>query len=390
MAVIDELSYEILIDIFSLLSTTDLGRVSRVSRRWHEICEPVLYKEPNLSDTRRVPAAIELFLRTLLAPGCERLASLVRVLNFQWLDAHFNVTPERKDIMDITAAAVSRIGAPNSCFPGSHSAHVVLLMHLLPRLRHLALEYISEEAFNDIMHGISPSNPIPLAFSSLTHFSYETSYLSVGVTPKALLLLLQLPYLRSLSVEVMVNIDLDTFTGVGGTSGVTKLCLSYCDISAASVSLILSVPRALEYFSYGGDCVVGFVDALLPLRGTLTHLHLDFGCTFDPAQMLNLREWPVLHTLRCSPALLLTDGRSIAQVLPRCIRRLGLLDFCDAEPWRASGEAVDAVVQLVGQKWMVPELERLFVENESMLDRGKVWFACEAAGVVLVDDCSSW
>lgn len=84
MTTIDLLSYETLIDTFYFLSTADLGSVSRVSQRWHEICEPVLYREPHLSDRRHNPTAIELFLRTVLAPGGERLVSHVRVLDLQW------------------------------------------------------------------------------------------------------------------------------------------------------------------------------------------------------------------------------------------------------------------------------------------------------------------
>lgn len=398
MAVIDDFSYETLMNIFcSLTGTVDLSSVSRVSRRWHEICEPVLYREPHLSDCAHIPPSIELFLRTLLAPGCERLASHVRVLDFQWLDHSVDLTPERRSIMDIITAEQSPVGVTHICLPGSQSAHVVLLMHLLPRLQRLVLQYDARKKhYNDIMHGIGPGEPFPLAFQSLTYMSYETSYLSIGVSPKTLLFLLQLPHLRTLSVEVMKDIDRDLFADVSGTSGVTKLTLGYCDISAASLSLILSVPRALEHFTYHGDCVPSFVDVLFPLRDSLTHLHLDFGDSFDPGQMLNLREWPVLRTLRCSPVLLLGEphsgrayGRSLGEVLPGCIRQLGLLDFSDALPCEDFGVVVDAVVHLLGQKWLVPALERLVVETRSRLFRERLRVACEATGVLLADDCSS-
>lgn len=68
VATIDVLSYEILINIFCCLTTVDIGSVSRVSQRWHEICEPVLYRETHPSDYAHIPTAIELFLRTVLAP----------------------------------------------------------------------------------------------------------------------------------------------------------------------------------------------------------------------------------------------------------------------------------------------------------------------------------
>lgn len=397
MTTINVLSYEILIDIFCLLTTADVGSVSRVSQRWHEICEPVLYREPHLSDCAHIPTAIELFLRTVLAPGCERLASYVRVLDVQWLDVPVNPIPERQSITDIITAEISRIGVTNICLPGSQSSPVMLLMLRLPRLQRLVLQYGGHELCNDIMPGIGPSEAFPLAFLSLTEFSYETPYLSLGVSAKALLFLLQLPHLRTLSVDVIDNIHPELFAGAGGTSGVTKLTLGYCTVSAATLSLILRVPRALEYFSYQGDCVKGFMDVLFPLRASLMHLHLDFGTEYDPEQMLNLREWPVFQSLRCSSAVLLrdkvgdrTEGRSLAEVLPISIRRLALLDYCDDYPWWDFGQTEADVVQLLGQKWMVPALERLVVEIGSILDRARLRVACEDAGVVLEDDCSSW
>lgn len=392
MTTIDVLSYEILIDIFSLLTTADIGSVSRVSQRWHEICEPVLYRQPHLSDCAQIPTAIELFLRTVLAPGCERLASYVRVLDVQWLDVPVNPTPERQSITDMITAEISRIGVTHICLPGSQSSLVILLILRLPRLQHLVLQYSGQERSNDIMPGIGPSEAFPLAFRSLTEFTYETPYLSLGVSAKALLFLLQLPHLRTLSVDVINDIHPDLFAGTGGTSGVTKLTLGYCTVSAATLSLILGVPRALEYFAYQGDCVKGFMDVLFPLRASLMHLHLDFG--YDPEQMLNLRGWPVFQSLRCSPAVLLrekdSDGRSLAEVLPISIRRLGLLDEHGNHPWWRFGHTEDEVVQLLGQKWMVPALERLVVETGSILDRARLRVACEDAGVMLEDDCSSW
>lgn len=300
-------------------------------------------------------------------------------------------------MIDIMTTELSRLGVTDIWLPESQSAHVILLIYQLPRLQRLVLQYQGRELSNDMTHRIGLIETFPLRFQSLTHFSYETCYLSSGVSPKTLLFLLQLPHLRNLAVDVVNNIHRDLFADAGGTSGVTKLSLGYCMISAATLSLILTVPRALEDFTYQGDCVNGFVDVLLPLRPSLTHLHLDFGDSLNPGEVLNLHESPVLQTLRCSPAILLGEmvgvravERSLAEVLPVCIRQLALLHFSDALPWGDFGEVVDGVVQVLKIEWVVATLERLLVETGSPVFRARLRAACEATGVLLQDDCSSW
>lgn len=394
MALLDDLSYETLFSIFGSLCCVDLASVSRVSRRWHVISEPILYRAPYLPCPTAAwtkSTTIELFLRTLLGPGCERLASHVRVLEINWGD--MAIDPRRAGIIAMIAAASLSRGITGGCVPRSQSAHVLFLMHLLPRLQVLVLVYGGYNASNDVMAALAPSAPVPLAFQMLTSFSYDAPCLSTGLSPTLLLFLLQQPRMRTLCLNVVVELDNYFPADVRGTSGVTKLTLGYCTVTALSIALILSVPRALEEFTYHGDCVEGFMDILPPLRPSLTYLHLVFLDDGDPLQTLYLREWPLLSTLKCSWTPMIgdqiggrADGRAMVEALPAPIRQLEILDDTLLQ-----GKAVERAVEMLERKRsMVPGLEKLamYVRTPVLLQRLRA--ACQAAGITLEKHSGLW
>lgn len=396
MAILDDLSYEILFSIFRSLSSADLVSVSRVSQRCHVISEPILYREPYLhssTEAWRKPASIALFLRTLLTPGCERLASHVRIIDLDWGDMYIDPNLRYTGIIAVIAAAALSRGLTGGCVAGSPSAHLLFLMHLLPRLQCLVLVHCEYDVSNDVMAALAPSAPLPLAFQSLTRFSHDAPYSSTGLSPALLLSLLQLPRMRTLCVNVVDELGAHFPADVRGTSGVTKLTLGYCTVTALSIALILSVPRALQEFTYYGDCVEGFMDILPPLRPTLTHLHLDLLDDGDPRQTLYLREWPLLSTLKCpwtpiigDPIEGRADGRTIVEALPLSIRQLEILDDTLLQ-----GRAVERVVGMLEQKRsMMPYLQKLAIHVRVRVLLIKLRAACQAAGITLDRDSSLW
>lgn len=396
MATLDDLSYEILFSIFGSLSSTDLASVSRVSRRCHVISEPILYRAPYLhclTAAWRKPTAIELFLRTLLTPGCERLACHVRIIDFDWGDMYIDPNLRRTGIIAVIAAAALSRGFTGGCVPGSQSAHVLFLMHLLPHLKCLVLVYREYDVSNDVMAALAPSASLPLAFQSLTRFSHDAPHVSTGLSPALLLSLLQLPHMRTLCVNVVDELDEHFPADARGTSGVTKLTLGYCIVTALSIALILTVPRVLKEFTYHGDCVEGFMDILPPLRPSLTHLHLDFLDDGDPQQTLYLREWPVLSTLKCSWTPLIgdpiegrADGRTIVEALPLSIRQLEILDDTLMQQ-----RAVERALCMLQQKRsMMPHLQKLAMHVRAPVLLQRLRAACQAVGITLERDSSLW
>lgn len=393
MTVLDDLPYETFLNIFSSLSSTDLASASLVSRRWHVISEPVLYREPNIyhqpssANSWRQPRVIELFLRTLLIPGCERLAFHVRSLCLPWRMTTIDLTPRRRSNLAILAAAESRFGVTHSPAPGSPDSQVVLLMHLLPRLQRLHLVPPGvRDNFNDFFDGIGPTQPLPLSFQSLINFDWDWSNTNTSISAQEVLALLQLQYMKTVQVDMRGEFDGNFPTNVQGTSGVTILYLRCSETAAVLIACILSVPRALERFIYHGQCVH---------RATLTHLRLEFieSDDADPlVERLSLRGWPVLRELLCPLKLLVgfqgpAHGPQLAERLPACIQRLQMV-YCgyysEDDNW-SFAEEMDSYVQLVSEgKWIVPRLEKLIVTLDLFQAMpARLCAACEASGVAL-------
>lgn len=397
MTNLGDLANETFINIFSYLSSSDLASTSLVSRRWHVISEPVLYREPSIyrdpnpSNYWRDPRGIALFLRTLLTPGCERLAFHVRGIYLDWSPSSAFCSQQRWRSLASIGVAESSIGVTPSSDRGSPGSHVVQLMHLLPHLRRLhVMPADVPDSFNDLLDAISPTQPLPLSFHSLTNFKCDWSFTETGVSAQATLALLQLPHMKTLHVHIRGECDGDFPANVRGTSGVTTLYLR-SGIPGVLFAFILSVPRALESFTYLGPRMDGFVGKLGQLRSTLTNLRLYFDdLDNNPVQGLSFRDWPLLRALGCSLAVLVgfrgpADGRQLAEALPACIQEL---EIDDAEYYSNIGdfwcfeEQVDLLVQLVSEEiGMVPRLERLkfWLGYNTLPER--LLAVCDAAGV---------
>lgn len=248
MTALNDFPYENLVNIFSTLSHSNVARVALVTRRWHMISEPLLYFDPfgtTGQETWTGPTPITRLVRTLLSPGGERLAAHFRGINLDWSKSETELTPLCTSDTAIIAAAESRFGVAHRSVPGSIDSHVVLLMHLLPRLKHLLLRPQNPERC--CFDAISPTQPLPLSFQSLTRFTCEWENTNDGVSPLTLLALLHLPHLRVVCVGLGGDIDDHFPTDICHTSGVTELTLEHREPTAPLVRAILSAPRALEY-----------------------------------------------------------------------------------------------------------------------------------------------
>lgn len=395
--------HEVSAHIVSYLSQHDLTSTSRVSRQLHEISQPLLYKEPCVITGSKSPPPLYLFLRTLLTPGRETLVTHVRWLTVHWTDVQYNHSGQPDAEIALFTTAASALGLANTHTSGA--AQVVLLLHLLPRLRTLhVIPAHDRDKFDEFM---SAENAIPLALQSLQEFRWYSADRRSGVSPTMLLTLLGLPSIRIIDVHMVTELESpfsapDAATVAMATSPATHLEFSFGEISTWTLSRILKIPRALTHLTYravsGNRSSLSDVAAsLAPLRSTLQHLDLDlFRCiirvhhgAWQTESFGSLREWPVLRNVRCSLMTLLGKGETrLADVLPPGLRALETV----SDPFWTVEEAVCEVVAMLARKHvMLPRLRTVAVhvnwpKSEEMV--GRLSAACTAAGVRLVEGCA--
>lgn len=320
------------------------------------------------------------------------------------------------------------------------------LLHLFSRLQQLNIgTLLIADRCTDILGKVSQTK-LPAGLQSLRDFSSHKQ----GVTAATFCTLLQLPHIRKIVVSLINehgnedaewNVDDDDddndqsstnasdtssrfsdgssyysdsfdhpdrspwsvkhFLPVSsGTSTVTNLRLRHTALTIASLEHLLTIPRALEHFRYecsyrnAGFNLAEIGRALLLLRDTLQFLWLGCGYhrALDPNLTIGtLRNWPKLHTLRCSLVLLLGGADRAGAVeldylLPEGLRVFEIL--ADRE-WSLK-VAVERVIRLLSRKHEVlPRLKSLAVLRE-VPKTAYMWEmlleCCENAGVELVED----
>lgn len=342
-----DLPSETLVRIISSLSCKDLARISHVSRRLHAITQRVLYKSPvftptaeNISSTIPSP---ELFLKTILTPGCEALANHVRYVYVQWDNTPRTIPT---DITFLTHVATRF----NFQYPLiSQDAQLMLLLHLLPRLSILEFDaYIVDEG----------------------RFPYHA------------------------------------LNAASGSSPVTKLRFTNVDLHSRSIEHTLKAPRALTHLSYTAVITSHyftlrhFISALQPLQNTVQYLHLDLSRVVDldvsdgesdaaSTKASSFRDWPALRSLSCSVTTMLGGDEGVvglARVIPPGLREWEILEDND---WDCIVVPLVAELMVVKRE-VVPGLEKVvFGWGRSAFGR-RVRVAAEAAGVMVVRELSEW
>lgn len=391
MPVLNNLPVEISTEILSNLTNGDLARVCHVSRQMRDVSQRVLYTAPSLTATCDAPS-IQILLRTLLSPGGDALAKHVRSLSVRWEKVDSDATQFPAD-MALFAAAAARFQIPHSVL--SPGTQVVLLLHLLPHLQVLAL-------------GSPYACKIVPTFLQTTHtpFLHQLREFRQHPSPNAAFIriatihaLLRLPRLRTIDVRTWyepINASPTSAEAATapGTSPITSLRLWLSCLPPATLQEILILPSALTHFSFSPEEWAGEFDislcSLAPLRATLTHLDVDLSGIarnrspgdFPNRTIGNFRDWPVLHTVRCSLMGLLGQGRRavpvrLAEVLPIGLKDLELLQ----DVYWVGRDAIAQVVGMLEEKEaMLPLLERLVISAGQPRDLLKK--VCRAADVV--------
>lgn len=412
MSVLNDLPYETLVELLSRLSSADLASTIRVSRRFHDVSQPLLYKAPCLA---RIPigagSSLGTFLRTLLAPGCEALGSYVRSLSLE-LDDTAPVTEYPADSNVRISAIASKLSITNPL--ETQGPHLMILLDLLPRLHSL---YISPPN----VRFFEAAAALPRGLRSLREIHYVRTDTIDFVKANRILMPMALPSIRSIVVPSIIgyNLPRQRMEAAVATSPITHLRISHAkirsglhyahgDLYAPSLHYILRVPIALTHFSYSAVSdanliLSDFMTTLSLLRPSLQYLHLDFcGLAgvpsaehLQPYTAGSLREWPVLRTLSCALMPLLGNrpgdcSSRLMDVLPPGLRELEILRDCR---WEVA-EAVEHIVEMLAQKtWAVPCLEKVAVvmpcgKSQEAID--ELTDACEAVGVSFVKESFCW
>ncbi|KAL0639011.1 hypothetical protein Q9L58_001892 [Maublancomyces gigas] len=377
---------EILVQIFSSLSSPDLLRTSRVSRRIRAISLPLLYSSLSLHTTEDIGvnptpiSTLEKLLRTVLAPGGEALAAHVNTLNLFW--AHSGTTNEEpQPLQPLTQMAL----ALHDLTP---NGQVVLLLSRLPNLRvfDVTPNFTGTWSFNDFALELIATEPsFPSAFHSLREVRFTPRRTEFGVNEDTLLVLLQLPSIDCIDIYLHITSDIEPEYGEGLSSTVTKLSLWNDGIEANELATILKIPRALTHLSCTSPMDENFNNAMQPVRGSLQYLHLaPLYNANAPPELGSLRGWAELRSVQCILSHLLGRAflgvRHLVDVLPAGIRELGIMDREDEDFPRV----VEEVVALLERKAeLVPGLKRLTVDMPAGEDVDILVRACGAAGVLL-------
>ncbi|KAL0634417.1 hypothetical protein Q9L58_006665 [Maublancomyces gigas] len=407
MAFLEYLPDELLLQTFSYLLPTDLNSASRVSRHINNITTPLLYNEPWLITSDQDPTDMHFFIRTLLTPGCESLATHVRHLHLDWIS---EPTPPSHSDDSLLKCAARRFGLGNRSM--TESAQVILLLHLLPQLHTLNLFPPEEcDEFHDFMESFTTPQPItifPIAFQSLRKYDCQRDISDNFLWTMMLLNLMRLPHIEFIRIPACNGLyfgDLKALITAEASSTVTHLELTTARVTPAVLSIILKIPQRLTHFALyhcGGGMNHDFHalrSALDPLRSSLTSLVIHYQTNqtrvthrSKPSITIgSLRDWPVLRSVKCSllPILgkrLPGESREIASLLPACIHELEILND---HLWTME-EAVCVALVLVGQKQsMLQGLRRLAVYSGRGGDwemRERLSNACVQAGVENVED----
>lgn len=431
MAIIQDMPNEILHSILSYLHTVDLLSISMVSHSFHTTSLSLLYKEPylGLNDEAKSSKAtaldinselhpqesVALFLRTLLrVPGGETFADHVRTLIVDLNDLVPRPTVRSTGIDLLTAAASNR-GFDNHHLT-EQGAQIVLILRLLPRLSSLELRAGNLRGAADYKHlknALMFPTTLPIGLQNIHIIKSIGASTLTGITPMMLVALLDLPFIRTITVPITHDPQdseqfMDAAASAAGTSTVTELNLHYGEIPITSLAVILKIPRSLTYFSYASDGPFwddnSFGKSLVPLQQALHGLDIDFtnmACFswdrypidgYPPTgypTIGTLRGWEKLDTLKLPLVILLGEmwnpasGVCLVDLLP-----LGLRSLVVYDDWSWSGvELADQLVKVFegGQMVALRELtvvgtwEIVTAEVKERLER-----VCRVAGVVFV------
>lgn len=411
MSILEQLPYEISIEILSYLPVSDLVNTSILSSHMRALSEPLLYKAPVITDNDDDGplTTIGILLRTVLSPGGGRLATLVHSLHvtccfasMRYTDSDYNFGEDDENVdpesalegesdRAIRAAAAAALGIDS--FRDTPEEHVKILLHHIPHLN--ALNIVAEVIGADLSCDVLNNHNLDWLMENLPHTIPLRQFRSSvgGVNLDTLLSLLSFPSLRRIDCCLLDNrtINVDTLDVAPATSLVTHLRFSETTVSQECLEFILKIPAALAFFSYRSSGSHHNLDpshVLQPLRMSLKYIHLGYVPVTKPIG--SFRDWPLLRTVSCSlTALLGKNGQNdmprLNDMLPAGLRQL---EICRNHYWSVAAEIREVVDLLKQKEAKVPGLETLVVFSSGMRttdvwNQSSLRIACHEAGVQL-------
>lgn len=334
MTVLQSLPVELLRQILADLDQDSLRDMSLVSHLFNNIAEPLYYD--TLGEPSRAQAQSRGWLLPILSVLVTRpeMVRYVRCITFIYWAKRYP-TP---DNCILFSAKARELGIPDIGW--WDDAQALFLLHLVPDVQELTFDdtpllktYLEETIGTPI---------VDVPFQSLLKF---TSHSPVNL--RMLLALMQLPSMRSITVDMPYNEDytrdpilVNSIIAFAGQSSVTELSMHTGDTPNSMLQLILEMPRVLKALSYMYDREYGSVLDTPPMHTILQHVgpelqSLSFGGLYakglpEPCEVRigPLQNWPALITLNCSLQALLGSRQDptgrLVDVLPLGIRRLFL------------------------------------------------------------------
>lgn len=410
MATLLDVPNEILHHILSCLEVKSLITVSRVSRRFHSLSLPLLYKAPVLRarDGYRQPALPQLLWTLTAAPS---LAIHIQSLELQ-IEPYPN--PFRTSFNGHSLSYPvphTGSGPPPRITQG---LQLEQLLRMVPRLTHLDLWPLTEpdsygSAFTHLFELLQDPMTLPLGLHYLRDFRAVGNW---GMTSRLLVAVMTLPSIRTIAVTVddgnpfyTEYEDVDhaplfaaAVAAAVGSSSVTDLQFVETNIAPPSLTAILTVPRALTHLGCSSQYVethfdlAAFGRSLEPLLPSLQHLSISYSVAerweVDWHSAMTLREWRGLQTLECPMMALLgripLEHCSLVDVLPRGLRELCLTE----DMYWATDKVVERLVTLLetGEMGSLQEMKlKLAGDNEVEENEiERLRRACEEAKVLFV------
>lgn len=411
MAVITDLPYEMLDEIVSYLSFPDVVSSSVVSKKFHAVCQPVLYRSCRVVNNQHLPNGIKDFLCALVTHGNGSLASKVQSLTIVCDIALSTGSLTGDQLLHISRAGVHVAHAGIYRQNTPQDTLLVTLLHLLSRLEFLDIGKIQTHVrFHRLLLSHYPFDPtnLPVAFQSIREFRCERLFPNGGITVRTLLMLLDLPSLRTVKVHIIEDVLGDPIE-TPPTSKVTSLSVSYHMKRIWSLSRILSRTSPLESFSYRitnsvvcSHAVRLGVD-LEPHMNTLCYLSLncfsmtDYSTASGGTYAIGtLRNCPMLRTLVTSLLPMVGTGmgrprmRNLVDVLPRGLRKLVIL----RDLYWSQAEGIMALRDVLAEKQSkIPMLEAVgIVPVPGFMTAASINLtrACAEANVTLAIDTTAW
>lgn len=409
MTVLECLPHEVLTEIFSHLPCADLATACRLSRHMHTVSQPLLYRAPSFATSHvTTPSNAQLLLQTLLSPGGDSLAHHARSLCVQWDGISSHARHPLPNLIEDSLIDDAGMKYGLDIPPASQGARVALLVLLLPRLRVLDMTAAHRDFFSNFMEARSSPAYAQDILLHLRKFRYSSDDRNVGLTPSALLTVLNLPCIRDVEVHIVYSCEFPfTRFNAAATSTVTHLRFTKANLHPPFLEWALKIPIALTHFSYSEERgtmnfdLPAFGRAIAPLRRTLEYLHLDLmevalgddGQTGGfPRTIGSLRDWPALRTVSCPLVALLGHGAKLYH--PPCFAHLLPVNIVELEILKDNywPLASDQVLKLLKNKSAVPALRMLVTAVGNRLNlrsQDVLCVPCKAAGVDLVDNSSA-